>query len=268
MTDDKIYEVLERYSRDIAPATPARGPVDTDWRLWSFAMRYNHLAWIITQIREFLTTGRREKAMRWFGFLQGAMATGRPQVNLYTIEQLAEHNRPDKTTPPLTGAVVGIVPAPFGLVSAITIDLTLAYLQHAREQIGGDKCLILSLAASELEDVDVSQLLIVDDDSGQYVQVSAVHPALTYGQRLRWTTQNGHDRLHYGTLWLNNSPASTACCTLAQIDDNGSPNIHRWFFLEGCPEEYRGRHFDSLIEIQRAAEAYYEAQTSQPENHT
>ena len=61
----------------------------------------------------------------------------------------------------------------------VTIDDALRVLAHAKERIGGDKCLILCLAGSELEHAGVKQFTIVDDrpsgGESTYVQVLVAH---------------------------------------------------------------------------------------------
>lgn len=51
-----------------------------------------HAQGMIPKMRVFLYEGRREKAFRWLGFLQGVFW----MLNLYTVEELANHSRPSK----------------------------------------------------------------------------------------------------------------------------------------------------------------------------
>lgn len=50
-----------------------------------------HLLYMCNQINEFIAEDRREKAMRWLGFVQGALW----QAGVFTIDELKNHNRPD-----------------------------------------------------------------------------------------------------------------------------------------------------------------------------
>lgn len=107
----------------------------------------------------------------------------------------------------------GVQPGPFSLRGRgdhradlmlpngqVTIDDALRVLAQAKVQIGGDKCLLLCLATSELEDVDVNELSIVDDrptgGESTYVQVLVAHPVLV---RETWRKYRGRYRLVAGT---------------------------------------------------------------------
>lgn len=80
MTDEKILEVLERYDVYLKLINEDQEP------------QYNHMRQMIPKMRVFLEEGRREKLMRWLGFIQGALwYDGR-----FTVEQLAEHNRDEE----------------------------------------------------------------------------------------------------------------------------------------------------------------------------
>lgn len=71
MTDEKINEVLDKYEKDV--------------------ILEDHLVLMISKIRKFLVEGRREKAMRWLGFIQRVLWA----EDIYTIDELKEHNRTD-----------------------------------------------------------------------------------------------------------------------------------------------------------------------------
>lgn len=81
MEDKKILEACGIYVEELAPFS--EDP--------HFAEQYKHMLWMLWQIPQFLSDGRKEKANRWLGFIQGALwADG-----VYTIEEMKEHNRPD-----------------------------------------------------------------------------------------------------------------------------------------------------------------------------
>lgn len=82
MTDARILKVLERYALDL--------PHDITWDSEWGNGKLSHCYGMIPQIREFLADGRREKAFRWLGFMQGVFYA----EGIYTIEEMAEHNRP------------------------------------------------------------------------------------------------------------------------------------------------------------------------------
>ena len=51
----------------------------------------NHLLNMVSLIQQFIGSERTEKAMRWLGFMQGALWV----LGFYTLEELMDHNRPD-----------------------------------------------------------------------------------------------------------------------------------------------------------------------------
>lgn len=58
---------------------------------------------------------------------------------------------------------------------ALTIDQALKILTEAKKKMGGDKCLILSLEASELPDVNVNNMEIMFDKDNAYVEIQVRH---------------------------------------------------------------------------------------------
>ena len=81
MKDEKILEACKIYSEKLAPHAEGR----------HFPETYKHILWMTWQIPQFLKDGRKEKANRWLGFIQGALWA----EDIYTIEEMKEHNRPD-----------------------------------------------------------------------------------------------------------------------------------------------------------------------------
>lgn len=86
-----VVEIEQSIRRDIHPdhAFPERNQEAQD-----YLGRSRHLLWMCSQIDEFMSTGRVEKAMRWLGFLQGAIWA----MNLETISNLKKMNAPDDVT--------------------------------------------------------------------------------------------------------------------------------------------------------------------------
>lgn len=83
MTDEKCLEVLDRYEARLAGLV-ARRTVHVP------RLQEEHLLNMIPKMRMFLKEGRREKFMRWLGFLQGAFWV----LGEFTIEAMKEHNCP------------------------------------------------------------------------------------------------------------------------------------------------------------------------------
>lgn len=104
MTDKKINQVLDLYEKRISTFDPVGlslmtlGIEDASQRkaaqdaIERLRVQFNHVKEMIGKIRAFLTEGRREKAFRWLGFIQGVFYSS----GVYTIEEMANHNRPTK----------------------------------------------------------------------------------------------------------------------------------------------------------------------------
>jgi len=82
MKDEKIIAAANKYEKEIRELIFFN----------CVARDLRHLEWMTKQIPKFITAGRKEKANRWLGFIQGALWAD----NIYTIEQMKEHNKPDE----------------------------------------------------------------------------------------------------------------------------------------------------------------------------
>lgn len=77
MTDDKITEVLDLYEERLARSN-------------SYNPHIVHMRTMIPKMREFVVADRREKLMRWLGFMQGAFWV----MGMYSLEDLKRHSMP------------------------------------------------------------------------------------------------------------------------------------------------------------------------------
>ncbi len=80
MEDQKFFEACEIYKEKIYPLAEQSDYGET----------YEHILYMLRQIPQFIKAGRKEKANRWLGFVQGALWA----QDIYTIEEMKEHNRP------------------------------------------------------------------------------------------------------------------------------------------------------------------------------
>lgn len=62
--------------------------------LLSDEQRRQHVAWMCWELEQLVSAGKTEKAMRWLGFIQGAMWA----LGIRTIEQLKYDNMPANET--------------------------------------------------------------------------------------------------------------------------------------------------------------------------
>lgn len=90
MTKEKVQEVIDIYKETLEKleAKPERHEIDGV--PLTRKEKLNHCYWMINEIESFLKEDRIEKAFRWLGFVQGILWSAR----LYTIPELADHNRP------------------------------------------------------------------------------------------------------------------------------------------------------------------------------
>lgn len=113
MTDAKLTEVLNRYADHLVRKGAVPIPFDTAKPIGELpaADAPCHLFWMCVTARDsFLPQGRREKAMRWLGFVQGVLfARGD-----FTVAELADHSRSDPNEPLRTEARDPERPAPGG----------------------------------------------------------------------------------------------------------------------------------------------------------
>lgn len=109
MNDEQVLGAVEAAKAAILQHQPMAKPVrnaearDARWqRSMGGATAYyenhaaepGHLLWMCDQIPTFLQEGRREKAMRWLGFLQGALWV----LRWRTIEAMKTDNAPEGST--------------------------------------------------------------------------------------------------------------------------------------------------------------------------
>ncbi len=80
MKEEKIINACEVYKEKLSHL--AEQP--------HFPETQKHILWMLWQIPGFLKEGRKEKANRWLGFIQGSLWA----EDVYTIEEMKEHNRP------------------------------------------------------------------------------------------------------------------------------------------------------------------------------
>ncbi len=88
MTDKKILWTLQFYESYLNGRYIAY-KADTDFKPIG-NKPYEHILYMIPQIREFLAQGRKEKAFRWLGFIQGVLW----EKGDFSLEGLKNHNRP------------------------------------------------------------------------------------------------------------------------------------------------------------------------------
>jgi hypothetical protein len=103
MTDEKIREVLAGYEGRLAVLIAAPAIEERDFRA------YQHLLGMIPKMRDMLDANasawqspfywehlqefiqRKEKIMRWLGFMQGALWV----KGIYSIDEMRAHNKPE-----------------------------------------------------------------------------------------------------------------------------------------------------------------------------
>lgn len=100
MTDDKIREAVAMV-REMLPAAGPRRLTDDEMSLTLFdgarlqRRVYQHLVFMCEEIPRQLDAGKRDKAFRWLGFLQGAVWS----LGLASISELKRSNMPTEIEP-------------------------------------------------------------------------------------------------------------------------------------------------------------------------
>lgn len=97
MTEQRLREVLSALRVILGAWPPVRHSdiergqhFDTAFGRPDYGPTWSHLRWMIEECETFIQEGRREKVMRWLGFIQGTLwATGK-----VTIEQCKRMNAP------------------------------------------------------------------------------------------------------------------------------------------------------------------------------
>ncbi|MDP3785070.1 MAG: hypothetical protein Q8R12_03275 [bacterium] len=99
MDDQKIREVLGIYresfkENNVKPVEWKENLAEEDAMYLSEdhqkQKRLSHLCWMLDEIESFLKDGRRDKAFRWLGFIQGVLWN----LEFCSLEDLKNHNRP------------------------------------------------------------------------------------------------------------------------------------------------------------------------------
>lgn len=80
MTNEKILQVIQLYKNKLTELDPL-----------DYCDYLGHLITMLPRMEEFVKEGRREKAFRWLGFVQGVLWT----EGVYTIEEMKNHNKPE-----------------------------------------------------------------------------------------------------------------------------------------------------------------------------
>lgn len=83
MTNEKVLEAVKFYQKRLPdvmskmnlPVAPARINLDQDTASLSRTEILNHLLWMLNEIPSLIKQERKEKAMRWLGFVQGSLFT-------------------------------------------------------------------------------------------------------------------------------------------------------------------------------------------------
>lgn len=81
MTQDQFVNILENYEYTLSQHLVDCMPIDSGYT--------SHLKEMCLKAIEIIRDGKTEKAMRWLGFIQGAMW----RMGLRTIDEMREDNR-------------------------------------------------------------------------------------------------------------------------------------------------------------------------------
>lgn len=97
MTNEQMKIAIQKYRELLYRVSPTRFPQTERITPEKRVPMLEHLVWMLDQTLEHYAAGKVEKAMRWWGFIQGVLWS----CGLYTIEELANDNRePEGTSDP------------------------------------------------------------------------------------------------------------------------------------------------------------------------
>jgi hypothetical protein len=91
VTDAQVKQVVKAYQERLEREGYRAAQIDFDRTTAAFprSRQLEHAAWMCTEVQKAIDAGERERAMRWFGFLQGVLwAHG-----IYAVNELREQNR-------------------------------------------------------------------------------------------------------------------------------------------------------------------------------
>lgn len=89
MTDQKLLEVISLYEQTVQDVL-YDGEITSERSLDSL----KHLLEMFPQMRTFVAEARREKLMRWLGWVQGVLY----MCGVFTLEEMKRHNMPDENS--------------------------------------------------------------------------------------------------------------------------------------------------------------------------
>ncbi len=91
MTDAQVKQVVAGYRDRLAREGYQPVQIDFNRTTASFpkSRQLEHAAWMCGEVERALAENDRERAMRWFGFLQGVLWVH----GLYAVNELKEQNR-------------------------------------------------------------------------------------------------------------------------------------------------------------------------------
>lgn len=96
MTDQKILEVMDTYRGYFQRNKIARKKFSPSVPVHSRNELLEHCHAMLDEMETFLIEGRREKVLRWLGFIQGTLCS----LGVYSLDELKNHSRPPEVAAP------------------------------------------------------------------------------------------------------------------------------------------------------------------------
>lgn len=93
MTDEKLLAIIRDYEDSLNIRFKGIKPAEKKFLAYQGLLpdHVAHIKSMFPRMREIIAEGRREKAMRWLGFIQGWLwAQG-----IYSVDELGKHNMPE-----------------------------------------------------------------------------------------------------------------------------------------------------------------------------
>jgi hypothetical protein len=92
MTGEKVLEVINLYRNTLTGLGIPEANAPHDLKNPSLEQVKAHCHGMLDEMEVFVSQGRMEKVFRWLGFVQGGLFA----AGIFSIEELKNHNRPDR----------------------------------------------------------------------------------------------------------------------------------------------------------------------------
>ena len=95
MSDEKLLEAIGDYRKMLLEKGVSPDSADRDSKSLTHDEKLSHILRMLEKMPDFLSEGRREKVMRWLGFIQGSLWA----MDMQSVHDLKREVMPDDANP-------------------------------------------------------------------------------------------------------------------------------------------------------------------------